>query len=581
MNPFRSPQQKAARPESALLAALLTALLLIPTLFVQTAPAQTTGDKVDLDALAKIKSEAFQHSQVMENLFWMSEVYGPRVTNSRNHKLAAEWAMKQMKEWGLQNVHLEKWPFGYGWQIKHFYAAMETPVYAAFPGFPLAWTPGTNGPITVEPVWAPIHSKADFAKYHGKLKGKALLMYDPAPLTLHPRADAQPSPTDEEIIARGGGRGGAGGRGAAGANAGANATLNRDPSGRGRPGEGEWEYTPTSLALASEKNGILRNEVNTFLRDEGVAICLTPGYNGDGGTIFSTYGGSENPSAPVPSPIVAIGAEQYNRLVRLLQHGVVPKLNFDIAVDYQKEDQNAFNVIGEIPGTTKSDEIVMLGGHFDSWQGGTGATDNGTGSSVAMEAVRILAALQKSGSVKPMARTVRVALWGGEEQGVYGSTAYVQQHFAPRATMVKTPEYDKLDVYFNDDGGSGRFRGVSAGGSPEMAAIFKSWIEPLKDQHMVAVSGGDQFRPTTSPGGTDSSAFSWIGLNGIGFQQDPLEYGTRTHHSNADTYDRVQKDDVMQSSMIEAWFAYNAASRAEMLPRIPTPAPDPTAKGHQ
>ena len=210
MNPFRSPQQKAARPESALLAALLTALLLIPTLFVQTAPAQTTGDKVDLDALAKIKSEAFQHSQVMENLFWMSEVYGPRVTNSRNHKLAAEWAMKQMKEWGLQNVHLEKWPFGYGWQIKHFYAAMETPVYAAFPGFPLAWTPGTNGPITVEPVWAPIHSKADFAKYHGKLKGKALLMYDPAPLTLHTRADAQPSPTDEEIIARGGGRGGAG-----------------------------------------------------------------------------------------------------------------------------------------------------------------------------------------------------------------------------------------------------------------------------------------------------------------------------------------------------------------------------------
>lgn len=551
-------------------AIVLTALLLVPTSFAQ----QTGGDKVDLDTLAKIKTEAFQHSQVMEHLFWMSEVYGPRVTNSRNHLLAAEWAMKQMKEWGLKNVHLEKWHFGYGWQIKHFYAAMETPVYAAFPGFPLAWTPGTNGPITVEPVWAPLHSKADFAKYHGKLKGKALLMFDPAPLTLHTRPDALPSPTDEEVLARaslpGGGRGPASG-----------AALNRDPSGRGRPGEGEWEYSPTSLALASEKNGLLRNEVNAFLRDEGVAICLTPGYNGDGGTIFSTYGGSENPAAPVPSPIVAIGAEQYNRLVRLLQHGVVPKLNFDIAVDYQKEDQNAFNVIGEIPGSTKPDEVVMLGGHFDSWQGGTGATDNGTGSSVAMEAVRILASLQKTGAMKPMARTVRIALWGGEEQGVYGSTAYVQQHFAPRATMVKTPEYDKLNVYFNDDGGSGRFRGVSAGGSPQMAAIFKSWIEPLKDQHMVAVTNADQFRPTTSPGGTDASAFSWIGLNGIGFMQDPLEYGTRTHHSNADTYDRVQKDDVMQSSMIEAWFTWNAATRAEMLPRIPTPAPDPTAKGHQ
>ena len=559
--------------------ALVTALFLIPVSFAQ-APG---GDKVDLDTLARIKTEAFQHSQVMENLFWMSEVYGPRVTNSRNHKLAAEWAMKQMKEWGLQNVHLEKWPFGYGWQIKHFYAAMETPVYAAFTGFPLAWTPGTNGPITVEPVWAPIHSKADFAKYHGKLKGKALLMFDPAPLTLHTRADATPSPTDEEILAGRGGRGGGGGgRGTAAAGApgasggpGRGAAADRDPSQRGRPGEGAWEYSPTSLALANEKNGVLRNEVNTFLRDEGVAISITPGYNGDGGTIFATYGGSENPKDPIPPPIVAIAAEQYNRLVRLVQHGITPKLNFDIAVDYQKEDQNAFNVIGEIPGTTKSDEVVMLGGHFDSWQGGTGATDNGTGSSVAMEAVRILATLHK-----PMARTVRIALWGGEEEGVYGSIAYVQQHFAPRTTMVKTPEYDKLDVYFNDDGGTGRFRGVSAGGSADTAAIFRKWIEPIQDQHIVAVTG-EQFRPTASPGGTDSTAFSWIGLNGIGFQQDSVEYGTRTHHSNADTYDRVLKDDVMQSSMIEAWFAYNAATRAEMLPRIPTPAPDPNAKSHE
>ena len=312
-------------------APMVMALFLIPASFAQG----TGGDKVDLDVLAQIKTEAFQHSQVMENLFWMSEVYGPRVTNSRNHKLAAEWAMKQMQDWGLKNVHLEKWPFGYGWQITHFYAAMETPVYAAFTGFPLAWTPGTNGPITVQPVWAPIHSKADFAKYHGKLKGKALLMFDPAPLTLHTRPDAQPSPTDEEILARGGMRRGGGGGAAAGA------ALNRDPSGRGRPGEGEWDYTPTSLALANAKNGILRNEVNAFLKEEGVAISITPGYNGDGGTIFSTYGGSENPTDPIPPPIVAIGAEQYNRLVRLVQHGITPKLNFDIAADYQKEDQNA------------------------------------------------------------------------------------------------------------------------------------------------------------------------------------------------------------------------------------------------
>ncbi|SFS21460.1 Peptidase family M28 [Granulicella pectinivorans] len=536
-----------------------TALLLL-----SSAPAQeTAGDKVDVATLAQIKHEAFQDSHVMENLFYMSEVYGPRVNNSRNHRAAAEWAMKQMKEWGLQNVHLEKWPFGYGWQIKKFYGAMETPAYAAFSGFPLAWTPGTNGPITADAMWAPIHSREDFAKYHGKLKGKIVLIFDPAPLTLHTKADAQPSPTDEEILARGPRGGGEGGRRPAAVPG--SPEANRDPSGRGRPGEGTWEFTPTSQALSG--NRALRNELNAFLKEEAPAVVLTPGYNGDGGTIFSTYGGSENPKDPIPPPMVAIAAEQYNRMVRLLQHNITPKVTFDVQVEYQKEDQNAFNVIGEIPGTTKKDEIVMLGGHFDSWQGGTGATDNGTGSSVAMEAVRILTTLHK-----PMARTVRIALWGGEEEGVFGSTAYVQQHFAPRDTMKKTPEYDKLDVYFNDDGGSGRFRGVSAGGSPQTAAIFKSWIEPIKDQHIVAVSGAE-FRPTLSPGGTDSTAFSWIGLNGIGFMQDSLEYGTRTHHSNADTYDRVQKDDVMQGAMIEAWFTYNAATRPDMLPRIPTPEP--------
>jgi carboxypeptidase Q len=542
------------------------AILYATALLILSANAQEpAGDKVDLATLAQIKNEAYQHSQVMENLYYMSEVYGPRVNNSRNHRAAAEWAMKQMRDWGLKNVHLEKWPFGYGWQIKKFYGALESPAYAAFTGFPLAWTPGTNGPITAEAMWAPIHSKDDFAKYKGKLKGKIVLIYDPPQLRLHTTPEAAKSPTDEEILERaasGGGRGEGGGRPAA---VPGSPEANRDPSGRGRPGEGTWEFTPTSQALSG--NSAIRNELNAFLKEEAPAVVLTPGYNGDGGTIFSTYGGSQNPNDPVPPPMAAINPEQYNRVVRLIQHGTTPKLTFDIQVEYQKEDQNAFNVIGEIPGTTKPDEVVMLGGHFDSWQGGTGATDNGTGSSVAMEAVRILATLHK-----PMARTVRVALWGGEEEGVFGSIAYVQQHFAPRDTMKKTPEYDKLDVYFNDDGGSGRFRGVSAGGSPQMAAIFKSWIEPIKDQHIVAVSG-TQFRPTVSPGGTDSTSFSWIGLNGIGFQQDTLEYGTRTHHSNADLYDRVQKDDVMQGSMIEAWFAYNAATRQDMLPRMPTPEP--------
>jgi hypothetical protein len=519
-------------------------------LFISTAPAQEQGgDKVDLEVLNQIKTEAFQNSQVMENLYYISEVYGPRVTNSRNHRAAAEWAMQQMKAWGLQNVHLEKWgPFGNGWQIKKFYGALETPAYASLIGFPLAWTPGTNGPVTADAIWAPMHSKDDFAKYKGKLKGKIVLIFDPRELKLHTEAEAHRL-TDEEIQAR------ANGGGFGGPRAGAAAP---------KPGE----YTPSMLSTAAPTGRVLRNEINTFLKEEGAVVALTPGYNGDGGTIFASYGGSQDPKDPVGPPMAAITPEQYNRIVRLLQHGTTPKLTFDIAVEYQKEDQMALNVIGEIPGTTKPEEIVMLGGHFDSWQGGTGATDNGTGSAVAMEAIRILATLKK-----PMARTVRVALWGGEEEGLYGSLAYVQKHFAPRDTMKQTPEYAKLDAYFNDDSGSGKFRGVSALGNPEMAAIFKSWIAPLKDQGLVAVTGGSTFRPTVAPGGTDSTSFSWIGLDGIGFMQDGLEYGTRTHHSNMDLYDRVQKDDVMQSSMIEAWFAYNAATRTDMLPRIPTPEP--------
>jgi carboxypeptidase Q len=523
-------------------------------LFTLAAPAQDQdGDKVDLGALTQIKTEAFQHSQVMENLFYISEVYGPRVNNSRNHRAAAEWAMQQMKTWGLQNVHLEKWgPFGDGWQIKKYYGALESPAYAALIGFPLAWTPGTSGPVTAEAILAPLHSEADFAKYKGKLKGKIVLIFDPRELSLHTDADAHRL-TDEEIAAR---------------------AKTPDPShtgfGGGRPGVAAprpGEYTPSTLSTAAPTGRILRNQVNAFLKEEGAAVALTPGYNGDGGTIFASYGGSQDPKDPVGPPMAAITPEQYNRICRLLQHGITPKLTFDIETEYQKDDQMGFNVVGEIPGTTKADEVVMVGGHFDSWQGGTGATDNGTGSAVAMEAVRILATLHK-----PMARTVRVALWGGEEEGLYGSLAYVQQHFAPRDTMKKTPEYDKLDVYFNDDSGSGKFRAVSALGNAQLAAVFQSWIAPIKDlgiESVVGLTAG----PTTQPGGTDSTSFSWIGLDGIGFMQDPLEYGSRTHHSNMDLYDRVQTGDVMQGSMIEAWFAYNAATRAEMLPRIDTPAP--------
>jgi hypothetical protein len=521
----------------------------IATLLLAAMPlaAQEAPEKIDLTVLHDIKSQAFQHSQVMDHLFYISDVYGPRITSSPNHHAAAEWIVKRLQSYGLQNVHLEPWgPFGNSWQYKKFYGALVEPNYAPLIGFPLAWTPSTDGPVTAEAVLAPIHSQDDFAKYKGKLKGKIVLIADHKVVLMHTEVEAHRL-TDEEIASR---------------------TIVPDPSrlgagfGGGRPAAAPAAPPPAPGAALR-----LRNDTSKFLSDEGVLVAINYGTNGDGGTVFATFGGSQNPADPTPPAMVAITPEHYNRIARLIQHGMSPKLTFDIQTEIYKNDQMGFNVVGEIPGTTKKDEVVMLGGHLDSWQGGTGATDNGTGSSVAIEAVRILTQLHR-----PMARTVRIALWGGEEEGLLGSKFYVQQHFAPRDTMKQTPEYAKLDAYYNDDSGSGRFRGISADGNDEIASIFKQWAAPIRDLEFQAVAGATA-APTREPGGTDSTSFSWIGLDGFGFMQDPLEYGSRTHHSNMDLYDRVQVGDVMQGAAIEAWFVYNTATRPSMLPQLDTPSP--------
>jgi carboxypeptidase Q len=513
--------------------------------------AQEATEKIDLTVLHEIKNQAFQHSQVMDHLFYISDVYGPRITSSPNHHDAAEWIVKRLQSYGLQNVHLEPWgPFGNSWQYKKFYGALVEPNYAPLIGFPLAWTPGTDGPVTAEAVLAPIHSQADFAKYKGKLKGKVVLIADPKVILMHTEAEAHRL-SDEEIEAR---------------------TIVSDPSRLGGGfggGRGGRNAPPVAPPPVVDRGAALRlrNDTSKFLSDEGVLVAINYGTNGDGGTVFASFGGSQDPKDPTPPPMVAITPEHYNRIARLIQHGMAPKVTFDIQTETYKNDQMGFNVVGEIPGTTKKDEIVMLGGHLDSWQGGTGATDNGTGSSVAIEAIRILTQLHH-----PMARTVRIALWGGEEEGLLGSKFYVQHHFAPRDTMKQTPEYAKLDAYYNDDSGSGRFRGISADGNDEISAIFKQWAAPIRDLEFQAVAGATA-APTREPGGTDSTSFSWIGLDGFGFMQDPLEYGSRTHHSNMDLYDRVQVGDVMQGAAIEAWFVYNTATRPSMLPRLETPLP--------
>jgi carboxypeptidase Q len=535
-------------------AAALLATCLLPAAPLTAQEAAT--ERIDLGVLHDIKSQAFQHSQVMEHLFYISDVYGPRVNGSPNHRAAAEWIVKRLESYGLKNVHLEPWgPFGNSWQYKKFYGALVEPNYAPLIGFPLAWSPGTDGPVTGEAVLAPIHSQADFAKYKGKLKGKIVLIADPKVVLMHTESEARRL-TDEEIEAR---------------------TKVADPSrlGAGFGGVRATAAAPAPVVLDRAAALRLRNDTSRFLSEEGALVAINYGTNGDGGTVFASFGGSQDPKDPTPPPMAAITPEHYNRIARLIQHGITPKLTFDIQTETYKDDQMGFNVVGEIPGTSKKDEVVMLGGHLDSWQGGTGATDNGTGSSVAIEAVRILIQLHR-----PMARTVRIALWGGEEEGLLGSKFYVQQHFALRDTMKQTPEYAKLDAYYNDDSGSGRFRGISADGNDEIAAIFKQWAAPIRDLEFQAVASATA-APTREPGGTDSTSFSWIGLDGFGFMQDPLEYGSRTHHSNMDLYDRVQVGDVMQGAAIEAWFVYNTATRPSLLPRLDTPAPlSPTAPGN-
>jgi hypothetical protein len=515
----------------------LPVLLLISALCV---PAQ---DNVDLSVLTRIKHQAFQNSQVMDDLFYLTDVYGPRLTNSPGHRQAAEWVMKRLRDYGLQNVHEEPWgPFGQSWRLTYFSAHLLEPQYQPLIGFPLAWTPGTPGDIKADPVMAVITSEADFDKYKGKLKDKVVLSMEPKVVAMSTEPLAHRL-TDEELAARG---------------------KVLDPS---RPYGAYMAAGPMLTAEQRAAAAALRKKVSRFYKDEGAAVVLQYGYNGDGGTVFASSGGSQDPKEPIPAPTVALTPEHYNRIARLVEHNIPVKLEFDIRAEFLGTSDNSFNVIGEIPGTTKKDEIVMLGGHLDSWHGATGATDNATGCAVALEAVRILKALNQ-----PLPRTVRIALWGGEEEGLLGSMAYVQDHFAQRDTMQIKPEFLKLSAYYNDDSGTGRFRGISVGGNDAVTPIFESWTEPLHDLGMTAVIGATA-PPTLRPGGTDHTSFTWIGLPGFGFLQDPMEYGTRTHHSNMDFYDRVQPGDVMQGAAIEAWFVYNTAMRKEMMPRMDMPAP--------
>ncbi len=531
---------------------MLRKTVAITLLFVLGPALLPAQERVDLNMVHKIKTEAFNNSKVMETMHQLTDRYGPRLTNSKQFREAGNWAVKQLTEWGLSNAKLEKWAAGYpGWQYTHYSGAMVEPSYQPIIGMPVAWTAGTNGPVTGEAILASVQNAADMEKFHGKLQGKIVLTVEPPELEFPTTALAtryspeQLADLATELIpaANVGGRGGRGGAAAG--------------SRGGRGGAAGAPQSPEDFQA-------LQTRLRNFWKDEGVLLTVSASARGQSGTLFG--GGAQNRTDKTNLASVAITAEHYNRVARLLQHNVPVKLQFDIKTEFDT-DTDSFNVIAELPGNAKKDELVMVGGHFDSWHYGTGATDNAVGSAVAMESMRILKAL----NVK-LDRTVRLGLWGGEEQGLLGSRAYVKEHFADPTTMKPTTEHNHFSGYFNIDNGTGRIRGVYLQGNEMMRPIFEAWFAPFKD----LTPGTITIRNT---GGTDHQAFDGVGLPGFQFIQDPMDYNTRTHHSNMDTFDRIQAADLKQMAAIEAMFIYNAATRPDKLPRKDLPPPTPAGRG--
>lgn len=484
-------------------------------------------EPIDYNAIYTIKDIGFNHSQIMDIMSYLTDVYGPRLTNSPNMRAAAQWTEDEMKQWGIANVHTEPWKFGRGWSNERFSAMMITPRPYILIAYPLAWTPGTNGAVTAPAVLALIQNEQDMDKYRGQLKGKFVLTQVPPEDPAH--FDAQGHRyTDAEL-----------------------ADIATEPV----PGARNEDRFARFRAMRA-----LQQKVQAFLVAEHAAGWIQAS-RGDDGTVYVQSGGSYEPGAPATLPSVAMASECYGRIYRLLEKKIPVTLRINDENKFYDDDLNSFNIIGEIPGTDKADEVVMMGGHFDSWHAGTGATDNGAGSAVMLEALRIL----KASGLK-MRRTVRIGLWTGEEEGLLGSRAYVNEHFGDPKTMQLKPEQAKLDAYYNIDNGSGKIRGVYLQGNEAVAHIFRQWMRPFNDLGMTTLS-------IRNTGGTDHLSYNAVGIPGFQFIQDPIEYETRTHHSNMDVYERIQEPDMKQMAVIVASFVYLTANRDEMMPRKPLPPP--------
>ena len=494
-------------------------------------------EKLDLQMLDRIRNEGLMNSKIPDFMIYLCDVYGPRLPDSPQYVKAGEWVVARAKELGLANAAMEPYgTFGRSWELLKYYAAMIEPQYMPIIGYPKAWTPGTNGVLKGPAVLISAKTVADLDQYKGKLKDAIVLLQgeQDLPISFNPMASRLLEADLDKLI------------------------LAPEPYVR-RP------MNPQMQDMMARQQ--VQQAISKMLKAEGVGVIIDPG-RGKFGTVFVQSGGSRSKGAEMPAPAIAIATEQYNRIVRILQKGVPVTLEVEVQARFTADDLPGTNVVAEIPGVDKKlkSELVMLGGHFDTWHGGTGATDNGAGCAVAFEAMRILRAL----GVQPR-RTIRMALWDAEEQGFVGSRGYVANHFYDRTKKEKKPEYDALAAYFNFDNGSGKIRGIYAQNNSAVVPIFEAWLEPIKDLGAAAVT-------LRNTGGTDHLSFDGVGLPGFQFIQDELEYDTLTHHSTMDVYDHLSKSDLIQAATVMAWFVYNAAMRDQKLPRkfVDLNVPPPT-----
>jgi len=514
---------------------LLSVLLLLPL-----APHRAAAEEpVDLETLSRIRNEGFRHSHVMETVHHLTDVIGPRVTGSPQAREASEWTRKQLADWGLANAHLEPWEFGRGWTYSGASLTLLKPQRSPLLVVPKGYTAGTNGPVHGPLMAVKVTTEKDFEQYKGKLAGKVLLLdeaFDFSKEKNDPRRY-----TDETL---------------------------RDLGQYKIPKDADNDREKRYMERLRQR----RARVKFFTEEKVLAILEAS--DTPWGILRAGGGGTFRPGDNVGPPSLVVAAEQYNRLIRLAEKDPAVDVELDVKVRYYDDDLTSSNTIAEIPGTDKADEVVMVGAHLDSWHTGTGATDNAAGSAVAMEAVRILKAL----GIKPR-RTIRVALWTGEEEGLIGSYAYVGQHFGSRpqdpevkdfsryswkstGPVTVKPEHAKLSAYFNLDNGSGKIRGIYAEENAAVVPIFEAWLRPFADLGATTVS-------QRHTGATDHVPFDSVGLPGFQFIQDQLDYMEMTHHTNMDTYDHLDRDDMMQASVVMASFIYQAAMRPEMLPRKP------------